>query len=132
MARGLNHVEINVSNLEASIDFWGWLLPLLGFEAYQTWDEGQSFRCGDAYLVFVQAEDGYREQLLHRKRPGLNHLALWATSAEQVRQLPEQLRARGVRVLYDDRPDGAIGAPSEWSVFFEDPDRIKVEVVAPE
>src|SRR5688500_13783608 len=127
MSRGLHHVEIFVSDLERSVEFWGWLLPELGFELYQTWPEGRSYRCGDAYLVFVQAEDDFRNEPFHRKRPGLNHVALWATSREQVLGLPAQLRARGLGVLYDDRPADAIGAPCEWSVFFEDPDRIKVE-----
>jgi catechol 2,3-dioxygenase-like lactoylglutathione lyase family enzyme len=129
---GLNHVEINVSDLQRSIEFWGWLLPQLGFEPYQTWQEGQSYRCDDVYLVFVQAEERFRERQYHRKGPGLNHLALWARSRDQVRAFPELLRERGVRVLYGDRAPGGIGAPSEWSVFFEDPDRIKVEIVAPD
>lgn len=132
MPVGLNHVEINVSDLRASIEFWGWLLPKLGFEAYQSWDEGRSWRCDDTYLVFVQAEEAYRNEGLHRKRPGLNHLALWATSAQQVRDLPDELRERGVTLLYEERAPDGIGAPSEWSVFFEDPDRLKVEVVSPE
>lgn len=131
---GLNHVEINVSDLRTSIDFWGWLLPQLGFEEYQTWEEGRSYwnKSADVYLVFVQAEEQFRERPYHRKGPGLNHLALWATSREQVRAMPGLLRERGVKVLYDDRPSDSIGAPSEWSVFFEDPDRIKVELVAPD
>lgn len=132
MPLGLHHVEIYMSDLQVSVGFWGWLLPELGFEAYQTWEEGRSWRAGDTYLVFVQAEDGYRDERLHRKRPGLNHLSLWATSTQQVRDLPDQLRERGARVLYEDRAPDAVGAPSDWSVFFEDPDRLKVEVIAPE
>lgn len=132
MTIGLHHVEVNVSNLSASIDFWGWLLPELGFEPYQVWEEGRSYRSESTYIVFVQAEDAYRSQPLHRKRPGLNHLALWGASKEMVRELPDRLRERGIRVLYEERAAGEIGAPSEWSVFFEDPDRIKVEVVSPE
>ena len=132
MPIGLHHVEVNVSNLQRSIDFWGWFLPQLGFETYQTWEEGRSYRSENTYIVFVQAEDAHRDQPLHRKRPGLNHLAFWSASKEQVKELPDRLRERGIRVLYDDRDPETIGAPSEWSVFFEDPDRIKVEVVAPE
>ncbi len=132
MPIGVHHVEINVRELAVSVEFWGWLLPELGFEQYQVWPEGRSYRCGDVYLVFVQSEDAYRDQPLHRKRPGLNHIALWATCAEQVRGLPERLRERGVAVLYEDRDADEEGAPSDRSVFFEDPDRNKVEVVAPE
>lgn len=87
---------------------------------------------GDTYVVFVQADERYRNYGLHRKRPGLNHLAFWAESTAQVEALPDQLRARGVNVLYTDRAADAIGAPSSTSLFFEDPDRIKVEVISPE
>ena len=31
----LHHVEIYVSNLSKSVEFWGWLLPELGYEQYQ-------------------------------------------------------------------------------------------------
>ena len=129
---GLHHVEVNVSDLARSVEFWGWLLPELGFEPYQVWDEGRSYKSGDTYLVFVQSEPGFRDQSLHRKRPGLNHIALWATSREQVRQLRGLLHERHVPVLYEDRGPDDVGHPSDWSVFFEDPDRIKVEVVAPD
>jgi catechol 2,3-dioxygenase-like lactoylglutathione lyase family enzyme len=130
---GLHHVEINVSDLARSIEFWGWLLPELGYELYQEWPEGRSWRRGgDTYVVFVQADERYRNYGLHRKRPGLNHLAFWAESAQQVEALPDQLRERGVKVLYTDRAADAIGAPSSYSLFFEDPERIKVEVITPE
>jgi catechol 2,3-dioxygenase-like lactoylglutathione lyase family enzyme len=129
---GLHHVEVNVSDLERSMAFWGWLLPALGYELYQEWEDGRSWRRGDAYLVFVQADQRYRNYGLHRKRPGLNHLAFWAESAQQVTELPARLAERGYRVLYTDRSADAIGAPSSYSVFFEDPDRIKVEVITPE
>ncbi len=129
---GLHHVEINVSDLERSMEFWGWLLPELGYELHQEWPEGRSWRSADTYVVFVQADERYRNYGLHRKRPGLNHLAFWATSAEQVEALPAQLKERGVKVLYADRAADAIGAPSSYSLFFEDPERIKVEVITPE
>jgi catechol 2,3-dioxygenase-like lactoylglutathione lyase family enzyme len=127
---GLHHVEINVSDLNRSVAFWGWLLPTLEYELYQEWDEGRSWRRGDTYLVFVQADQRYRNYESHR--PGLNHLAFWAESAQQVTELPTLLAERGVEVLYADRSAAEIGAPSSYSVFFEDPDRIKVEVITPE
>lgn len=126
---GLCHVEIYVSDLDRSVAFWGWLLPQVGFEPYQSWDQGRSWRSGETYVVFVQADDGYREHAFHRKKPGLNHLAFYAESADQLLVLQAALRERGVPILYDDRDPDEIGAPSSYSLFFEDTDRIKVEVV---
>ena len=129
---GLSHVELYVSNLDRSVEFWGWLFPRLGFHPYQEWESGKSWRLDSTYVVLVQAEPSYRDQSFHRKRPGINHLAFWAESTQQVESLTKDLRARGVRILYGDRGPDEVGAPSSYSVFFEDPDRIKVEVVAPE
>ena len=130
MEHGLNHVEIYVSDLKASIEFWSWLFPEIGFEEYQSWGEGRSWRCGETYVVLVQAPESELDMGFHRKRPGLNHLAFFVPSGDRVEDLTRQLRDRGVTILYEDRGSDAIGAPTRWSVFFEDPDRIKVELQA--
>jgi catechol 2,3-dioxygenase-like lactoylglutathione lyase family enzyme len=129
---GLSHVEIYVSELSRSIEFWGWLLPQLGFVPYQEWESGKSWKSDSTYLVFVQAESPYREEPFHRKRPGINHLAFWAESTDEVEAITRELRSKGVRILYDDRSPEEIGAPSAYAVYFEDPDRIKVEIVVRE
>jgi catechol 2,3-dioxygenase-like lactoylglutathione lyase family enzyme len=34
----LHHIELYVSNLKRSIDFWGWFLDELGYEPFQEWE----------------------------------------------------------------------------------------------
>ncbi len=131
MSKGLiHHIEINVSDLDKSIDFWGWLLAELGYELYQEWDSGQSFRIGDTYIVFVQTEGKYMDIPYHRCRTGLNHLAFHAESRQQVDDLTKKLKEKNVQILYQDQHPFA-GGKNHYAVFFEDPDRIKVELVAP-
>ncbi|MCA0970707.1 VOC family protein [Halobacillus litoralis] len=131
MAEGLlHHVEIYVSDLEKSCSFWEWFLKELGYESFQKWDQGQSFKLGETYLVFVQAEEKYLDVPYHRCRPGLNHLAFHASSRERVDELTEMLREKGINILYEDQHPFASG-PDYYAVYFEDPDRMKVEVVAP-
>lgn len=101
------------------------------YEPYQEWQGGRSWRLGDTYIVFVQVEPRYVHPPYHRRRVGLNHLAFHAASRAQVDELTRLLRERGVPILYEDRHPYA-GGPDHYAVFFEDPDRIKVEVVAPE
>jgi len=126
----LHHVEIYVSDLARSVEFWAWLLTELGYREHQRWPKGRSWISGDTYLVLVQAEDRFREPSYHRCHVGLNHLAFHAASREQVDRITEKLRERGAKILYVDKHPHAGGAGS-YAVFFEDPDRIKVELVAP-
>lgn len=126
----LHHIELNVSNLEKSTAFWGELLEELGYEPFQSWESGRSFKLGDTYLVFVQTEEKFLESSYHRKEVGLNHLAFYADSREHVDEITNQLKEKDVSILYSDRHPHA-GGPNHYAVFFEDPDRIKVEIVAP-
>lgn len=122
----LSHVEIYVSDLERSVRFWEWFLELIGYVPYQSWAEGRSWKRDETYIVFVQAPPDTVAAGYDRRRVGLNHLAFHAMSREQVDSVTLLLRARGARILYEDRPPRADGG---HSVFFEDPDRIKVELV---
>lgn len=126
----LHHVEIYVSNLQRSVEFWGWLLHELGYELYQKWDSGMSWKYQETYLVFVQAEERYLDVPYHRCRVGLNHLAFHANSKEHVDKVTASLKEKGVNILYLDKHPYA-GGRDYYAVFFEDPDRIKVELVAP-
>jgi catechol 2,3-dioxygenase-like lactoylglutathione lyase family enzyme len=79
-------------------------------------------------LVFVQVAERFKKPVFHRCRVGLNHLAFHAECADQVDEIAEQLRERGVTLLYPDRPRKTTDG---YTIFFEDPDRIKVELIAP-
>ena len=124
----LHHIEIYVSDLKKSADFWGWFLESFGYELYQDWPNGKSWRLDGTYLVFVQTEERFKYVTFHRCRTGLNHLAFYGKSKEHIDELTEQLKARGINVLY---PEKQLKSNGNYAVYFEDPDRIKVEVVAP-
>ncbi|WP_394219025.1 VOC family protein [Halobacillus trueperi] len=126
----LHHVEIYVTNLEQSESFWGWFLEEIGYQSYQKWEEGQSWKVGEIYLVFVQVENKYLDVPYHRKRTGLNHLAFHASSRERVDEMTRMLKERGINILYENQHPFA-GGDEYYAVYFEDPDRIKVEFVAP-
>lgn len=131
MRQGLiHHIELYVSNLKKSIDFWGWFLNELGYEPFQKWERGQSWKLEETYIVFVQAEDRFLDIPYHRCRVGLNHLAFHAHSRQQVDEITDKLKEKGVKILYSDQHPFA-GGDEYYAVYFEDPDRIKVELVAP-
>jgi catechol 2,3-dioxygenase-like lactoylglutathione lyase family enzyme len=125
----IHHLEINVRNLSRSRIFWEWLLSELGYEKFQDWDHGFSFKMGKTYLVFVQAEKIYIKNNYHRKNIGLNHLAFHAGSKQIVDDITLKLKEKKAKILYPRKHPHAGGA-NHYAVYFEDPDRIKVEIVA--
>jgi catechol 2,3-dioxygenase-like lactoylglutathione lyase family enzyme len=126
----LHHLEINVSNLSKTIEFWEWFLTELGYQPYQKWDSGISWKHGETYIVFVQTDERFLDIPYHRSRVGLNHLAFHAVTRKQVNQITTRLKEKGVNILYQEKHPFA-GGDTHYAVFFEDPDRIKVELVAP-
>ncbi|HSP23507.1 MAG TPA: VOC family protein [Planococcus sp. (in: firmicutes)] len=123
----IHHIELNVSNLNKSREFYAALLPELGYSIYQDWPEGFSFKSGPSYVVFVQTAAGFLSRPYHRKAPGLNHLAFHAATPHLVDSLANKMRGLGVRMLYEDRYPYA-GGPGHYAVFMEDPDRMKIEI----
>lgn len=125
----IHHIEIYVSDLARSIAFWTPFLQKLDYEP-ERWSGGMNYIDGDGYLCFLQAPDEHLDAGYHRKRVGLNHLAFRAASRAQVDELRQWVRHAGYPLLYEDKYPYA-GGPGYYAVYCEDPDRIKVEVVAP-
>ncbi|WP_174613718.1 VOC family protein [Virgibacillus ihumii] len=131
MSKGLlHHIEIYVSDLKRSLDFWSWYLEELGYRSFQEWESGQSWKIGDTYIVFVQTEERFLDVPYHRSGVGLNHLAFHADSRQHVDDMTKKLKDRGMNILYENQHPFA-GGEDHYAVYFEDPDRIKVELVAP-
>lgn len=131
MTKGLiHHIELYVSDLKKTSDFWGWFLEELGYEPFQKWEQGCSWKLDHSYIVFVQAEERFLDIPYHRCRVGLNHLAFHASSRQQVDDMTSVLKQKGITILYEKRHPYA-GGETHYAVYFEDPDRIKVELVAP-
>ncbi len=124
----LHHVEVYVGDLVRSASFWRPLLERLGWTAYQSWPGGRSWRLGPTYIVFAQVADDAGAPAYDRRRVGLNHLALHAGTPQQVEALVRDL---DLPLLYADRHPYA-GGPDHYAAYVEDPDGIKVELVASE
>jgi catechol 2,3-dioxygenase-like lactoylglutathione lyase family enzyme len=127
----LHHIELYVSDLERAIAFWSPFMEKLGYEA-ERWSGGMNYFAGeqDPYLCLLQAPREHLAAGYHRKRVGLNHMAFKAKSREHVDDLRQWVKESGYTLLYDERYPYAT-APDYYAMYCEDPDRIKVEVVAP-
>lgn len=126
----LGHIGLNLSQGKASFGFWK---DLLRYFDSQITEEGPNHfdaSVGAGYLCVSATGAAYQPPGFHRKRTGLNHLAFRVSSAALVNQfVGEFLEPRAIEPLYGGPkvyPDYGAGY---YAVYFEDPDRIKLEVV---
>jgi catechol 2,3-dioxygenase-like lactoylglutathione lyase family enzyme len=131
-ARGaLHHLELWVADLDAVQPSWDWLLQSLGYRPHRSWPGGLSWVLGDGAGVYVVLEQspavlpGRHE----RTRPGWNHLALWAGSADELAALVVEAPRHGWRLLFADRHPFA-GGPDHHAAYLEDGAGHEVELVA--
>ena len=122
-----HHMDIYVADLERSIAFWAPLLEALGWQRRVDRPTTKSWASPTAELFFVQAEPEFVAQGYHRKRVGLNHLAFSVEGHEALERFRALVRERGARALYGGEVEETA---TQHRFFFEDPDRIKVEVLA--
>ncbi len=108
---------------------WGWLLNALGYEPFQDWPGGRSWRCGPTYIVLEQSPA--RTATRHdRCRPGLNHLAFHVDSRAMTDELSVDAGQHGWRMLFADQYPYA-GGTGHYAAYLENIDGFEVELVAP-
>ena len=132
---GVAHVNLNVTDLDRAIKFYA---NILGFQvAFQ-------YAGAVAWLNFGQYREGvgglgegFHDLALykvphpapedHRKRAGMNHVALRLRTAEEIDQAAEYLTSKGVNVL-----KGPLTHKEDRDryLYFEDPDGNMIELVA--
>jgi catechol 2,3-dioxygenase-like lactoylglutathione lyase family enzyme len=130
MQASVYHLQLNVRDAATSLPFYRALLGYLGYRV--THDAagvlGMSNGGTDFWLIATPSDR--RRHAPHRKNPGLNHVALRvATRADVDRFHEDFLKARGIPALYGGPRDYPEYRPGYYAVFFEDPDRLKLEVV---
>ncbi|MFI6930422.1 VOC family protein [Streptomyces sp. NPDC050287] len=124
----LHHIELWVPDLPRATREWGWLLGRLGYDPYQDWEHGRSWRQGPTYLV-VERSPALTEDRHDRLRPGLNHLAFHAGGPDEVDALVNEAPAHGWTSLFADRYPHA-GGPRHYAAYLANMDGFEVELVA--
>ena len=126
MSTHFYHLQINVSDLA----FYRELLLFLGFRIIDEESDHLGVSDGHFDLWLIKVEGAYCELPFHRKAAGMNHLALRVAHREDVERFcREFLEKKGIVPLYGGAREYPEYRPGYFAVYFEDPDRIKLEVV---
>lgn len=129
MKSRVGHIYLYVSDLKKSYEFYKKLLTYLDYKEIVNKDWGFAFINNDTGIWFEKARKGHIEKGYHRKRIGLNHLAFRVNSRQEVDLFhADFLKKNKIPTLYNSPATFPNYPGGYWGVFFEDPDRIKLEV----
>jgi catechol 2,3-dioxygenase-like lactoylglutathione lyase family enzyme len=123
----LSHIDLNVSDYAKSIRFYDMILLPLGWKRMSCRTDFTTYSDGTMKICLGQTEDKYIPHGFHRKKTGLNHLAFYANSKAELETFHKDvLQKNNIPTLYE---NGPYGDDDYYAVYFEDPDRMKIEVV---
>lgn len=123
---GIAHAMLTVSDFDACRPFYSKLLAFLGLKPVIDMD-GMLYCVGGRTAVgIVRAEDRWRDERFTQLRVGLHHVCFRAREREDVDRLAEFLPSIGAKIVHP--PEEGPWAPGYYSVLFEDPDGIRLEM----
>jgi catechol 2,3-dioxygenase-like lactoylglutathione lyase family enzyme len=124
----VHHVFVNVSDMERAREFYGWLMPRLGYTTGWSYDSGQGYLSPHGSFWLKTADARFAGDTFDKDRVGLCEIAFAAASRDEVDALARALVDRGATVLTAPREYPEY-VPGYYAVFFADPDGLKLELV---
>ena len=127
MTRHFDHIDLRVRDMEVAREFYGKLLPELGFVRESPGEDFHTFYSagGDKpseFFCFSEDKD---------HQPNGTRIAFWADTRKQVDRIAELVRKAGGKTL--EGPEVCRDySPGYYAFFFEDPDGNKLEVCSRE
>jgi catechol 2,3-dioxygenase-like lactoylglutathione lyase family enzyme len=123
---GMAHVILAVSDWERCRDFYEALLPFLGLKRTFS-GQDMIYYVGARTAVGVGRCDGqYAQDRFVQNSVGLHHMCFRARSREDVDAVYTFLKDRQAKIVHP--PEEGSWAPGYYSVLFEDPAGIRLEV----
>lgn len=123
---GIAHVMLTVSNFELCQPFYEKILTLMGLKPVINTD-GMLYCVGGRTAVgIMRAEEKYRSERFAQFRVGLHHVCFRARERADVDALYDCLRQIGAKIVHP--PEEGPWAPGYYSILFEDPDGIRLEM----
>jgi catechol 2,3-dioxygenase-like lactoylglutathione lyase family enzyme len=123
---GMAHVNVTASDFAAARAFYGRLLPFLGLTPVIDGD-GYYYCVGGRTAFGVQrCAPGHAGERFDQGAVGLHHACFRARSRADVDAVHALLRELGARIVHP--PEEGSFAPGYYSLLFEDPSGIRLEI----
>jgi catechol 2,3-dioxygenase-like lactoylglutathione lyase family enzyme len=123
---GIAHIQLSVSDFARSRAFYARLLPALGMTVQ--YDEPGAYYCIGARtgVLITPCADEFRHEPHHQRRVGLHHFCFRARERTDVDETYGLAKEIGATIVH--APEDGPWARGYYSILFEDPDGIRIEV----
>ena len=124
---GVHHVDISVTNLEASTTWYGELLGMVELFSHRSDERGYAVcylaEPTSGIVMGFEQHDANPGTPFDERRVGLDHLSWTVQSREQLDAWLERLEERQI-------PHSGISEHAMWDVLvFRDPDNVQLEFI---
>lgn len=123
---GVAHLQLSVVDFGKCRAFYGRLLPALGMQVQ--YDEPGVFYCigGRTGLLITPCAEEFKQERFDQGRPGLHHVCFRARERGDVDEVHRLLLELEATVVHP--PQDGPWARGYYSVLFEDPDGVRIEI----
>jgi catechol 2,3-dioxygenase-like lactoylglutathione lyase family enzyme len=123
---GIAHIFVTTGDFDRARDFYSKLLPFLGLKPVMDGDGFYYCVGGRTAFGLRAAGSAHQGERFAQERVGLHHLCFRARAREDVDALHDFLGELGAAIVHP--PEEGSWAPGYYSVLFEDPDGIRLEM----
>ncbi len=123
---GMAHVILTVSQFEAARRFYGRLCTAMGMKPVFDGEQFCYWVGGRTAIGIEPCDPAHAHERFVQARVGLHHICLRARTRDDVDRCAALLRDIGATIVRG--PNESTWAPGYYSVLFEDPDGIRLEI----
>ena len=120
------HVILTAGDFQKSTAFYRQLLPFLGMKLVMD-NVFMLYGVGARTAVGVRPPaKAYEGEEFIQERVGLHHLCFRSKDRESIDEMHEWLKEHAAKIIHE--PEEGSWAPGYYSVLFEDPDGVRIEI----
>ena len=123
---GMAHVILTVSDFEKCYGFYEKLLVFLGLKPVIQSEEMLYCVGGRTAVGIMRCDEQHRGEKFVQRRIGLHHACFRARERADVDEAYRFVQSLGAKIVHP--PEEGAWAPGYYSVLFEDPDGIRLEI----
>jgi len=123
---GIAHIQITVNDLALAMPFYERVLGYMGMRAVVHAPNFLYMIGGRTAVAITRSSEENRQYRFDQRRIGLHHICFRARCSEDIDSLYQFLVENDVHIVHPPEPGDF--APGYYSVLFEDPEGIRLEV----